>query len=227
MSPFGERRFARKHAPKDLNPDQLGWNQSCCHYTRGVCCFSGSRETRTHKSRSRPPVFKTGSSSGRMTSVFQAAGVGIEPTASWFRARRHYQQQLPRSRSSTHRVRFEAAPVRESHPTCELQRPAPRLAIPARECPAGVEPASPGWKPGAFAARPRAHVASGRRGSRTLKACHARPLSRRLPSPVGLPFRYPSCGGRNRTCVWTGNSRLPVPTRAPPHQSIVSQDGWI
>ena len=26
----------------------------------------------------------------------QAAGVGIEPTASWFRARRHYQQQLPR-----------------------------------------------------------------------------------------------------------------------------------
>ena len=26
----------------------------------------------------------------------QAPGVGIEPTASWFRARRHYQQQLPR-----------------------------------------------------------------------------------------------------------------------------------
>ncbi len=26
-----------KHAPKDLNPDQLGWNQPCCHYTRGVC----------------------------------------------------------------------------------------------------------------------------------------------------------------------------------------------
>ena len=25
-----------------------------------------------------------------------------------------------------------------------------------QECPAGVEPASPGWKPGAFAARPRA-----------------------------------------------------------------------
>ena len=26
--------------------------------------------------------------------LFQAAEVGIEPTASWFRARRHYQQQL-------------------------------------------------------------------------------------------------------------------------------------
>src|SRR5207244_10778827 len=27
----------------------------------------------------------------------------------------------------------------------------------------------------------------------------ARPFSRRLPSPIGLPFRS-SCGGRNRTC---------------------------
>ena len=26
----------------------------------------------------------------------EAPGVGIEPTTSWFRARRHYQQQLPR-----------------------------------------------------------------------------------------------------------------------------------
>ena len=32
---------------------------------------SGSRGTRTHKSLSRPPVFKTGSSSGRITSVQQ------------------------------------------------------------------------------------------------------------------------------------------------------------
>ena len=59
-----------RHAPKDLNPDQLGWNQSCCRYTRDTQLnFSGSRETRTHKSRSRPPVFKTGSSSSRMASV--------------------------------------------------------------------------------------------------------------------------------------------------------------
>ena len=46
----------------------------------------------------------------------------------------------------------------------------------------------------------------------------ARPLSRRVPSPVGLPFRS-SCGGRNRTCVVAVNSRLPVPTRAPPQSS--------
>ena len=44
-----------------------------------------------------PPVFETGSSSSRMTSVTKVPGVGIEPTPSWFRARRHYQQQLPRN----------------------------------------------------------------------------------------------------------------------------------
>jgi hypothetical protein len=41
----------------------------------------------------------------RMTSKFvilQVPRVGIEPTASWFRARRHYQQQLPRSRLNHH-----------------------------------------------------------------------------------------------------------------------------
>lgn len=38
-----------------------------------------------------------------------------------------------------------------------------------RECPAGVEPASPGWKAGTFAARSRARE-GGKGGSRTLKA---------------------------------------------------------
>jgi hypothetical protein len=32
-----------------------------------------------------------------------------------------------------------------------------------RECPAGVEPACPAWKAGAFAARPRAHLSSRRK----------------------------------------------------------------
>jgi hypothetical protein len=58
-----------------------------------------------------------------------------------------------------------------------------------RECPAGVEPACPAWEAGASAARPRARRKSGRGGSRTLKAC-ARPFSRRVPSPVGSPFRF-------------------------------------
>ena len=35
-----------RHAPKDLNPDQLGWNQSCYRYTRDThLSFSGSRGT--------------------------------------------------------------------------------------------------------------------------------------------------------------------------------------
>jgi hypothetical protein len=152
-----------RHAPKDLNPDQLGWNQSCYRYTRDThLSNSGSRETRTHKSRSRPPVFKTGPSSSRMTSVRQKAGVGIEPTASWFRARRHYQQQLPRSVPQT-----KTASVHQGSQLAAL-RPgiAPDLRASKahaattrrRECPAGVEPASPAWKAGASADRPRARV---------------------------------------------------------------------
>jgi hypothetical protein len=44
--------LSARHAPKDLNPDQLGWNQSCYRYTRDTHLInSGSRETRTHKSR--------------------------------------------------------------------------------------------------------------------------------------------------------------------------------
>jgi hypothetical protein len=34
---------------------------------------------------------------GTAFTLLKAPGVGIEPTTSWFRARRHYQQQLPRS----------------------------------------------------------------------------------------------------------------------------------
>ena len=29
-----------KHAPRDSNPDQLVWNQRCCHYTRDMKKFS-------------------------------------------------------------------------------------------------------------------------------------------------------------------------------------------
>ena len=35
MSPCCERWFARRHAPKDLNPDRLGWNQLCCQLHQG------------------------------------------------------------------------------------------------------------------------------------------------------------------------------------------------
>ena len=51
----------------------------------------------------------------------------------------------------------------------------------------GVEPTSPAWKAGTFAARPRAHAAEGEgvEPSRLI----ARLFSKQLPSPIGLPFR--------------------------------------
>jgi hypothetical protein len=116
-----------------------------------------------------PPVFKTGSSSGRMASVkvrTRVPGAGIEPAASAFRARRHYHQQLPRireggfeppppdSKSGSLPVsRFPRAPRGSRTRLSDLG--SPRLtARPGthqrsqRERDRGVEPRSPGWKPG-------------------------------------------------------------------------------
>ena len=122
-----------RHAPKDLNPDQLGWNQSCYRYTRDThLIVSGSRETRTHKSRSRPPVFKTGSSSGRMTSDCKLRELesnqrppGSEPGVT---TNSNYPASFgkPRQRALV-KVRNSKHSVRESHPICELQRLTPRL----------------------------------------------------------------------------------------------------
>jgi hypothetical protein len=110
-----------------------------------------------------------------------------------------------------------------------------------RERPAGVEPACPAWGAGASAARPRTrwsaecgdrthvtclegrspaaertpHRGGGRGGSRTLKA-RARPLSRRVPSPFGSPFRRASTGGRNRTCGLLFNREVHEPAHASP-----------
>ena len=54
----------------------------------------------------------------------------------------------------------------------------------------------PGWKPGTFAARSRARFMSRRKERESNpQGCYARPLSRRLPSPVGLPFRQAAVAG--------------------------------
>jgi hypothetical protein len=63
-----------------------------------------------------------------------------------------------------------------------------QLAVPKQKCPAGVEPASPAWKAGASAARPRAHVQFLRRKpwDSNPQASGARLLfSRQVPHPAG------------------------------------------
>lgn len=60
------------------------------------------------------PVFKTGSSSGRMASQ-TIAGAGIEPAHSWFKATDFYQQKLPRIESA----------LRESNPPVQIGSLAP------------------------------------------------------------------------------------------------------
>ena len=65
----------------------------------GTVNQGGSRGTRTHKRLLAATCFQD-----RLLiqpdDFRKVAGVGIEPTPSWFRARRHYQQQLPRIASS-------------------------------------------------------------------------------------------------------------------------------
>ena len=98
----------------------------------------------------------------------------------------------------------------------------------------GVEPSSPGSKPGSlpFSRSPKDNVAHlaprvelSARGASGPQAegegvepsrLVARPFSRRLPSPVGLPFRS-SCGGSNRTC----NRLL---NREPPYRLATPQE---
>ncbi len=96
-SPLGHRTMLFQWTYRELHPNFPRARPVSSCWTISPSFRSGSRETRTHKRLTPPLVFKTSSSSSRMTSFGRkAAGVGIEPTASWFRARRHYQQQLPR-----------------------------------------------------------------------------------------------------------------------------------
>jgi hypothetical protein len=82
----------------------------------------------------------------------------------------------------------------------------------------GIEPTCPAWKADTFAARPRARCSLKRK---PWDSNPQRDLSRtcfrgRVLSQYGwLPWLN-GCGDRNRTCVTTINSRLPVPARTPP-----------
>ncbi len=106
------------------------------------------------------PVFRTGSSSGRMASV-KLRGLesnqrppGSEPGVTT-------NSNCPGSSSRRDRSRSGQARGEGVGPSSPGSKPGglpltdPRSSY--QKCPAGIEPASPAWKAGAFAARPRAH----------------------------------------------------------------------
>jgi hypothetical protein len=192
---------SQRHAPKDLNPDQLGWNQPCCQLHQGrVLCLRAAEAVGLEPTTAKPrPVFKTGSSSGRMTSVHSIKLRGLESN-----------QRPP-----------------GSEPGVTTSSNYPGILLGHRWCGKargeGVEPPSPGSKPGSV---PLAHPRScrvpcgnrtrlsslegwclsrsakgtcrqgGRRGSRTLKAI----LKRLVPVRAGChrPLACPSIASRLR-----------------------------
>lgn len=133
-------------------------------------------------------------------------GLGIEPAASAFRARRHDQQQLPRIReggfeppppdsmsASLPVSRFPRAPRGSRTRLSDLG--SPRLtARPGthhtslRVRDRGVEPRSPGWKPGVVPLDQSSDLQAEGEGVEPSRLI-ARPVSNRVPSPIGLPFR--------------------------------------
>ena len=114
-----------------------------------------------------PPVFKTGSSSGRMTSVLSISpGVGIEPTAAWFRARHGDRPQLPRNTDWIHSgAERPGRGTRISHRA--IQSPGyPNLRRSPREI-AVWKPIPPNsLKHGHLAARSKTRVSQSRRKER-------------------------------------------------------------
>jgi hypothetical protein len=127
-----------------------------------------------------PPVFKTGSSSGRMTSVYRLrrkesnlrqdgseppARTSTGPTAVFAKPR---QRELIKVRNLKHSVR-------ESHPICELQRLTSRL----RAGESALQESNPPRQLGRLVPLPigQGHMLrSGKGGSRTLKAVKLVPV---------------------------------------------------
>ena len=139
-------KWTHRESHPDLQRAELA---SSCWTMSPISALSGRRGTRTPKRLAPPPVFGTGSSSGRMPSVFhKLRGLESNQRPPHFRARRHYQQQLPR------------IVWNQRHVVCVAVRVSARGG--------GVEPPSPGSKPGGLPlADPRSSSCRVPCGSRT------------------------------------------------------------
>ena len=188
-SPMPSRRIVAGAPPTGVEPaiSRLTTGRACHQLRGGV-----AREWPRWESNPQTPASEAGGFAGLPTGPSGVPGAGIEPAASWVRARRHYQQQLPRNRSALGHIltsRGSGRRIRTSTACSKGKRPAVSRS-PSRECPAGVEPACPAWEAGASAARPRALNRGGRRGSRTPKA-HRSPVfeTGAVANRLALPFR--------------------------------------
>ena len=94
-----------------------------CHQLRGGVFFEWPR----WESNPQTPASEAGGFAGLPTGPLAVPGAGIEPAASWVRARRHYQQQLPRNRSALGHIltsRGSGRRIRTSTACSKGRRPA-------------------------------------------------------------------------------------------------------
>ena len=120
-----------------------------------------------------PPVFKTGSSSSRMTSVNNAAGVGIEPTP-------------PGSEPSI--------ATSSDYPAISICRMTRCSTNSSRNAGAGIEPAPPGSKPSIAANSDYPAMKEGGVGIEPTQGCLTNTCSAaELPTHSKVP-----CGNRTR-----------------------------
>ncbi len=232
-TPRGLRRIVDKQGRKDSNPVRPGWSRSPLPggrpYQWAPAGWPGARiAIRAEGAGVEPARLIARPLSGRVPSP--ASGSPSEPgTSSGRRGIRTLTPLRATPLATGPGQPYPAAfrdPARSGRGTrTPIVRPKAGGPTVGRspKCPAGVEPACPGWKPGASAARPGARpprTAEG--GGVEPPRLIARPLSRRLPSPIGLPFlrttnrRTRSTGGRNRTCELLLNREVHGPAHAAP-----------
>ena len=243
-SPLGHRTMLLLSGLTGLAPRSLACDASIFLLDDEPVLRSGSRETRTHKRLASPPVFKTGSSSepddfrpvASCGSWNRTNGLLVQSQASLPTATVPQWLLLCSTTRMSCMVRSSSGEGIEPTPPGSKPGSLPLADYPAI-CKSALResnpPASDQPSVGARSLEPlplgQEHVVSSAEGegvepSRLI----ARPLSKRLPSPIGLPFRFmfKSCGGRNRTCVRAVNSRLPVPARVPPQSFQVRMAGF-
>ena len=119
------------------------------------------------------------------------SSAGVEPAISTLRAWRPLRRPT-RTAVAQEGVEPSASLVlSESGLPVAYRAIAVRQVVKERECPAGIEPACPGWKPGASAARPRAHVSQRKERESNPQRPKPRPFSRRGTAPVAALPKWP------------------------------------